>query len=184
MTDQWRLVNGKELYDIVADPGQQKNVAEQHAGVVAELTKEYEAWWKSLSVVFDDYVDVGIGSDAENAARLTCHDWHTNQVPWNQGHIRSGPYVSGAWAVSVVEDGKYEFTLRRWPEEQPGPIEATLARLKIADVDVSKKTAADAECVTFEVDLRKGCTRLQTWLTNEETDKTRGAYFVYAKRVP
>lgn len=186
MTDRWRLVNGKELFDIVADPGQQTDVAEDHAEIVAELTKEYEAWWGSLSVVFDDFVDVAIGADAENPARLTCHDWHTNQVPWNQGHIRSGPFVSGFWAVSVVEDGKYEFTLRRWPEEQAGPIDATRARLKVGDVDVSKETDADAEFVKFEVELRKGRTRLQTWLTKvvEETEKTRGAYFVYVKRLP
>jgi arylsulfatase A-like enzyme len=186
MTDQWRLINGKELYDIVADPGQQKNVAKDHADIVAELTKQYEAWWQSLSVVFDDYVDVAIGSDAENPARLTCHDWHTSQVPWNQGHIRSGPHVSGFWAVSIVEDGKYEFTLRRWPEEQPGPLDATLARLQIGDQNVTEKTDVDAECVTFQLDLPKGRTRLQTWLTNEsgETPKTRGAYFVYVRRLP
>jgi hypothetical protein len=148
------------------------------------LTKDYEAWWQSLSTVFDDHVDVGIGSPAENPARLTCHDWHTAQVPWNQGHIRSGPFVNGYWTVTVVEEGDYEFTLRRWPEEQPGPLEATLARVKIGTVDVSEATAADAESVTLKAKLGKGRTRLQTWLTNETTGKTRGAYFVYVKRIP
>lgn len=183
MTDRWRLVNGKELYDMPADPGQQTNVAGAHPEVVAELTKEYEAWWTSLSEVFDDFVDISIGADDENPARLTCHDWHTGNVPWNQGHIRSGPFVNGDWAVNVVADGQYEFTLRRWPEERPGPVEATLARLKIGDVDVTQKTSADAESVTLRVQLKKGRTRLQTWLTNEDTGKSRGAYFVYAKRI-
>ncbi len=183
MTDRWRLVNGKELYDISADPGQQNNVADSHSEVVAQLTKDYGVWWKSLSAVFDDFVDISIGSDDENPARLTCHDWHTGNVPWNQGHIRSGPFVNGDWAINVVAEGEYEFTLRRWPEEQPGPVEATLARLRIGEADVTQKTSADAESVTIKAQLSKGRARLQTWLTDEATGKSRGAYFVYVRRL-
>ena len=43
MTDQWRLVNGKELYDIKADPSQKKDVASANPGVVKRLTKRYDA---------------------------------------------------------------------------------------------------------------------------------------------
>ena len=41
----------------------------------------------------------------------------------------------------------------------------------------------DAKQTTFEVELQKGTTTLQTWLTLAN-DKTRGAYFVYVSRVP
>ena len=37
LTDRWRLVSGKELYDIEADRGQQNDVAAQHADVVQVL---------------------------------------------------------------------------------------------------------------------------------------------------
>ena len=34
MTSRWRLINGKELYEIKADPGQQTDVASAHPDVV------------------------------------------------------------------------------------------------------------------------------------------------------
>ena len=84
MTDRWRLVNGKGLYDMQADPAQKTNVADKHADVVAKLRKEYDAWWKDISLRFKDYCYIVLGSDHENPARLTSHDWHepTRGVPW------------------------------------------------------------------------------------------------------
>ncbi|MEL7335379.1 MAG: arylsulfatase, partial [Planctomycetota bacterium] len=52
MTDQWRLINGKELFDIDKDPGQQKNVADANPAVVKRLTDFYEAWWAELLPTF------------------------------------------------------------------------------------------------------------------------------------
>ena len=43
--DPWRLINGKELYDIKADPGQKRDVAADHPDAVDQLTDFYEAWW-------------------------------------------------------------------------------------------------------------------------------------------
>ena len=47
-TSRWRFVNNKQLYDILADRGQTKNVAAEHPEVVADLRKKYDAWWDSL----------------------------------------------------------------------------------------------------------------------------------------
>jgi arylsulfatase A-like enzyme len=183
MTDRWRLVNGKELFDITADPGQTNNLAADNPRVVAELTKEYEAWWKSLSVVFDEHVKIVVGDDAENPARLTCHDWHTGNVPWNQGHIRSGPMTNGNWVVDVAVDGEYEFTLRRWPEEAPGPIEADQVTLAVGDVTATAVGKPTDESVTLKVELKKGEADLKATLTNSQTGKSRGAFFVYVNRL-
>ncbi len=184
MTDRWRLVNGKELYDMQTDPGQATNVADQQQGVVERLRGEYENWWQSLSPVFDDFVAIGIGADDENPANLTCHDWHTEGglVPWNQGHIRSGAMANGWWVVNVVRDGQYEITLRRWPKEMKQSIEATEARLKIGNVDQKQAVGEGATSATFKVALKKGETRMQTWLTTPD-GKTRGAYFVEVRYV-
>ncbi len=54
MTSRWRLINGKELYDIGKDPGQQTDVAGTHPGVVARLAGFYEAWWAELEPTFAD----------------------------------------------------------------------------------------------------------------------------------
>jgi arylsulfatase A-like enzyme len=58
MTDRWRLVNGKELYDMPADPGQRSDVASKHASVVAELRQAYEKWWAGLSRRFGEYCEI------------------------------------------------------------------------------------------------------------------------------
>lgn len=47
-TQRFRLVNGHELHDIVADPAQQADVADRHPEVVAELRAAHDAWWASV----------------------------------------------------------------------------------------------------------------------------------------
>ena len=120
------------------------------------------------------------------------HDWHTERVPWNQGAIRSGMQVNGFWAVEIERDGTYQFELRRWPEELdarineaiPGgkAITATKARLTIANFDMTEPVPRNARAVPFQLRLKAGKTRLQTWFV-DETGESRGAYYVYAKRL-
>lgn len=197
MTQRWRLVDGKELYDIQADPGQEHDVAADHPLVVALLRSRYEDWWKSLSVVFDDFVYISIGSEAEPLVQLHPHDWHVADQrlsSWHQGHVRSGHAGNGFWAIDVARDGTYEISLRRWPRQLDRPItaaipggkaiSATAARLKIGQLDLSKPIPAGATAVTFRVELNAGKTRMQTWLVDEKTGESRGAYFVYVRRLP
>jgi len=191
MTDRWRLVNGKELYDIKADPGQKNNIADEHPQVVAKLRNEYDKWWADTSKRFLEHCEIIIGSDKENPAKLTSHDWHAHG-PWNQDQVRQGQKRNSFWAVEVARDGEYEISLRRWPEEVDAPvtaaipdgkaISATTARLKIADVDVTKPIPKDAPAVKFNVQLKAGKTRLQSWFADEQGE-TRGAYYVYVNRL-
>jgi arylsulfatase A-like enzyme len=192
MTERWRLINGTELYDIKADTGQTTNIAGKNSEVVQNLRKSYERWWTDVSRRFDEYCEIIIGSDVENPVRLTCHDWHGPVAPSDQNVIRQGPAINGFWVVEVDRDDTYRFTLRRWPIEESAPINAaavggkgvtvTKARLKIADVDVTKPIPKDAHGVAFEVFLKPGKTRLQTWFT-DDGGSSRGAYFVYVERL-
>jgi len=191
MTERWRLVNGKELYDIRADPGQEHDLAAEHADVVAKLREEYDRWWEELLPTFDDYCEIVVGADAENPSRLGSHDWHDVFPPWNQTHILEGQVANGFWAVRVAQAGEYEITLRRWPEEANTPITGAVpggtaiaahaARLKVADVDTQQPIPEGASGVTLTVQLPAGDTRLQTWLIND-AGEDRGAYYVYVKR--
>jgi len=193
MTDRWRLVNGKGLYDIHADPGQENDIAGAHPEVVQELRDAYEKWWADVSPRFDEYCEIVLGSDRENPVRLTCHDWHGGDLPpWNQTHVLNGEPKNGFWAVEMERAGEYEIALRRWPREVDQPIhgaipggraiQATRARLTVGEIDVEKTIPDGARDVTFLVRLKPGKTRLQTWLTVED-GTSRGAYFVYVKRV-
>jgi len=189
MTEQWRLVNGTELYDIKADPGQTKNVAGEHPDVVERLRKAYEAWWTDVSQRFDEYCEIVLGSEKENPVRLTCHDWHGEPTS-EQGVVREGRAINGFWAVDVAHAGRYEIALRRWPLEVDTPItaaigggkavNATTARLKIGDIDLTEALEHGAKAVTFAVRLKKGNSRLQTWFI-DDAGASRGAYYVYVK---
>jgi len=193
MTDRWRLVNGRGLYDIHADPGQENDIAGAHPEVVQGLRDAYEKWWADVSQRFDEYCEIVLGSDQENPVRLTCHDWHGGDLPpWNQTHVLNGEPKNGFWAVEVARAGEYEISLRRWPLEVDRPIhsaipggraiQAARARLTVGEIDVEKTVPDGAREVTFLVRLKPGKTRLQTWLTAED-GTSRGAYFVYVKRV-
>ncbi len=48
MDDDWRLVNGTELYDVTVDLGQDSNVIDQHPEAAARLAEAYERWWQSI----------------------------------------------------------------------------------------------------------------------------------------
>ena len=185
MTQRWRLVNGKELYDMQADPGQQSNIAGDHPQVLETLQGEYEGWWQSLSTVFDEFVRIHIGSDAEPVTLLHCHDWHPTQggnSPWHQNHVRSGFMGNGYWQIDVQKEGSYEVTLRRWPEQLDQSIEATAARIQVGKVSAKQELEAGATHASFQLDLPAGPARLQSWLTLPD-GKERGAYFVSIRRL-
>jgi len=193
MTDRWRLINGKELYDIPADPGQKNDMSRERSDVVQELRGAYETWWADVSRRFDEHCEIVLGSDRENPSRLTCHDWHdADPSPWDQTHILQGIEANGFWAVEVERAGEYEFSLRRWPQEVDAPIDAaipggrairaTRARLTIGGIDLETSVAEDAREAVFRVRLDPCKTRLQTWFTAEDAP-AHGAFYVCIRRI-
>ena len=186
MTDRWRLINGKELYDMPADPGQKTDVADKNPKVVADLRKAYEAWWADVSKQFGEYVPAIIGSPKENPTRLTCHDWHSpgSLKCWNQRQIANGGgLANGFWAVDVARAGRYDITLRRWPAQAKRPlrekfINVATARLTVANVDKTAPVGAAANAATFKVTLPAGETKLQAQFIDAK-GKAAGAFYVY-----
>ena len=185
MTNQWRLVNQNELYDMVADPGQTSDVSADHSEVVSRLRVEYDSWWLSLAPSFDKIVRIGLGSKEENPVNLSAHDWFVTEQslsPWSQNHIRNGHIGNGHWEVDVQKSGDYLVTLRRWPVSEPGPIEAVLARMNVGGSEIETEVSVTDEFVEFAVELDAGPTTLQTWLTLP-SGESRGAYYVSVEKV-
>ena len=192
MTKRWRLIAGKELYDIKADPGQEHDVAAEHPEVVAELRAAHEAWWEEVSPRLTEYCPITLGSDEENPIRLDAFDL-MGDVAWDQSQVRNALKAAGAWAVDVERDGTYEMSLRRWPEEAQIPIaaplpegksiaiQATQARLKIGDFDETVAIPAGASAVTFAAQLKAGETQLEAWFIDDEGE-SQAAYYVYVER--
>lgn len=191
MTQRWRLVDGKELYDLPADPGQTSDVAAEHLDVVAKLRTFYENWWKDvssgvMSQGFDKYASILLGAKEANPTSLNCMDWHTElaQIPWSQSNIAGNPdaEANGFWAVEVAQPGKYEFILRSRPAGVPYAMKSGTARLKIGSVEASTEIAAESDGAKIVVALSQGPARLQTWL-KEDGRNERGAFFVDVRRV-
>jgi hypothetical protein len=193
ISQRWRLIHSRELYDIQADPGQTNDCAADHPDVVARLRRAHEQWWDEVAPALEDYCPIVIGHAAENPTRLDAFDL-MGDVAWNQRHIRDALRANGRWHVHVHAAGRYEFRLQRWPDEagtpirqalQDGrgtPVPAARARLQIADVDAEDDVTADAAAVAFEADLPAGRTTLQAdFVTDDGT--VCAAYYVYIRRL-
>jgi arylsulfatase B len=211
MTQKWRLVNPTadgdpskiELYDIVADPGEAKDIAASHPDVVQSLKSAYDEWWKGASEVADQYVRIVLGDDRENPSHINSMDWHGDDsiLVWNQKQIRTAPVANGFWTVDVSQAGQYRFEMRRWPKELDLPINASYknplpnmekapgvaiaanrAQLKIGTVDETKPIRPVDKFVEFTVSLPKGPSELRTFF-HDPDGTTRGAYYVSVERL-
>ncbi|HSP41790.1 MAG TPA: arylsulfatase [Luteolibacter sp.] len=179
MRGPWRLVDGKELYDLRQDPGQKSDIAGDHPEVVSRLTNDYEAWWKSLQPDMKQTVRYVIGGD-ENPMTLYSHDWlmrGSGQAVWHQNQIRRGDLRNGPWALEVKRAGTYRVSLHRWAPYLDKPMEMKSARLSIGGVEKAMDLEADATGAEFQVNLKPGQVMLQTWLVRPDGGES-GAYYV------
>ena len=210
MTNRWRLCNGKELFDMETDPGQETNVAAMNPQVVKRLTDFYEAWWTELEPTFAQSTAIYLGHPDDNPARLTSHDWITTRsTPWNQAHVRravNGDGNTGFWNVKVDREGRYRIRLRRWPEEIDRPINQSLspgdpvpgvqafrttpgkaiaaksATVRIGEQSQSSPVAKGAKEVVFDMQLDAQTTTMEAFFETESKE-VYGAYFAYVERI-
>ena len=186
MTGRWRLVNGSELYDVLADPGQKRDLAASQENVVRQLRSEYEKWWDTITPRFDEFSRVHIGAREENPVKLTCHDWHSERerelATWNPEVIRNRDQENGWWTIQVERAGTYTFRMQDLPDEanEDKRLQAVRARLQIGEVDRQQDIPAGATSVQFTAELPAGPARMDTWLIKENGD-SRGAPFVYVE---
>jgi arylsulfatase A-like enzyme len=193
MTEQWRLVNGEELYDLSVDQKQKSDVAAKHADVVEALRGDYENFWGDVSREHDLTSYMVIGSDESPIVRLCSHDWLLDIYPaWDQVHIVKGDAaVEAKWAIEVERDGVYEISLRRWPVEvDKGINDGTYgkafnfkqARMRIGDVDETMDIPEGAKEVTFKMTLKRGVTELSPLFIGPELTAT--PYYAYVTHTP
>ena len=134
MSQDWRLINGKQLYHISEDPGQDKNLAKKHPDKVKTMRESYKAWWDSMKESFNDGAPFHLGHNPKPLS-LTAHDLigtgGTRSVAWNQQHIREGKLTGinedgpAYWPLKVTKAGKYRFELSRYPLYTGIPLNAS-----------------------------------------------------------
>lgn len=118
MTSDWRLIDGKELYNTVNDPSQENDVAGEYPEIVEKMNAFYDQWWTGLEPDIE-YAEIPLGHKSAKSVLLTIHDMHTTEnIPWNQVQIRNGDSTpNGYYSIKVVQDGNYRFKLYRYPPE-------------------------------------------------------------------
>lgn len=200
--NKWRLVNGKELYDVGADPGQRVDVADKAPDVAARMRAHYERWWDELMPAARAYPPIVVGTAAERQARLNASDWNGVYCD-NPGCVRGGQTLSGPWSVRFAAAGRYRFSLRRWPQESglalrdPAPtlqgrygdlmagaaLPIARARLRVGDLEMMREVGLEDREVVFETELPSGEVQLQSWFLDDSGDLLAGAYYVEVERV-
>lgn len=204
---RWRLVKGKELYDIRADRAQSTDVAAQHPDVVSAMRDYYQRWWQGLEPTLNEFVPISIGAPQQPVVELTSGDWEGIYAD-NSGYVReaAGGPTGGHWNIQVKQPGEYVFTLRRWPERahvalgdkyEPSPQSPAnkpnlktvgfptiaAARLEIAGTTATATTDPKATAVTLAAKLPAGRTKLKAWFADSDGKNLCGAFFVsVAKR--
>lgn len=174
MTEKWRLIkHGEklELYDIKQDPGQEENIIDKYPDVKKTLFSQYENWWEDISVDFDKYNEIIIGSEKENPGILHSHDAHRNK----DGKL---------WVINVEREGKYEFKISRFPFEanrnifsnnnSSENIIAYKAHLQIGNINSEIDVSPELKFASFTVHLSPGPTCIQAWFNDNNTDRKIG----------
>jgi hypothetical protein len=200
---KWRLVKGEELYDVEADRAQMTDLAGKQPDVLKKMRDYYESWWAVVGPKVDEFVPCAtLGSDKQPLVSLTSADWE-NIYADNTGHVRSavGGPTGSHWHVFVERAGDYEIVLRRWPRETGAPLGAKYddpaggkmaeskafpiagAKVRIAGVEASAKTAPTEQEVAVRVKLPAGKTTLKAWFQDGKGADLCGAFFAYVRRV-
>ncbi|WP_298946141.1 arylsulfatase [uncultured Polaribacter sp.] len=208
MSDKMRLVNGKELYDIAKDPGQENNIANQNPAIVEKMKGHYDEWWSSVSSKFNQFPVIILGSDHQNPIELTCHDTHVHdsKIPWNQDFIREAKKnpMGGNFTVEFEQSGKYQIEISRWPFESDLAINdavkgrpATIATEAISEgrtmnfikggVQIGawkqeKNIDKNGKSIVFEGNFTEGKTDMSAWFTNNEKEDW-GAFYIKVTRL-
>jgi arylsulfatase A-like enzyme len=176
LTRRWRLVNGKELYDLRSDPGQAVNVADKYPEMARTLSSRYLAWRNRMYTGFRQWTRIPVGG-AVDPVELTCFDWHGEIVPSNQEMVSNYLVGNGTYALFAEQPGTYEIVLRQRPSYVPSKLRAERARVYINGRELPPKdVAAGSESVAFRARLAKGNVNLGTELI--EGSRERGAYYV------
>ncbi len=202
MQDQWRLINGKELYDIEKDPKQRTNLATKYPKLVSKLLKKNAKFLeraKENSEYYELPVSVA-GNKAQNEIKLTIqHAIGEDGGIWKPEQVAAGmKNTNNKHALKVEKSGLYQISCRRWPKECPGPIlgipeknpknlynyqtiSPEKVRISIANQIHEKVIKENDEFVSFKVNLLKG----KTLLTNDfiQGDSSYGVYYTYIKYI-
>jgi arylsulfatase A-like enzyme len=160
--ERFKLVDGSELYDLSADPGENRNVAAEHPEAVTDFRETYEAWFEDVTAGGFAPPRIVVGTPAENPTRLTRQE---AQCDHDGGGWRSetGLY---SWALDAPDGGVYDVAVQFRSRE-----ESATARLRFGDAERERSITGWQSTCRFEgVEPGAGVARLEAWV---EADRDR-----------
>lgn len=99
---RWKLINGEELYDLSADPGETRNSIADHPELAQKMRRHYQEWFDSVSADRGYApVRIHIGNEHANPVLLTRQDWRTP-------HDWTTDTVIGHWELFIERAGHYD----------------------------------------------------------------------------
>lgn len=209
MDDNWRLVNGTELYDMNQDRSQTTNVFDKHPEVARKLAEGYEKWWQSFvdGGVNERYAYIKVGSPDENPSRISAHDMLTGKFNgmWHQYGAANAVQATGRYKIEFVADGNYKISLCRFPRESglainetfpeqekiielertmPASVKSdfTEAYLYVADVEESVKISNGQKEVSFTAKISAGKYDMEAQLIDKD-NRVHPAYYIYVEKL-
>jgi len=120
MTPRFKLVNGTELYDLLNDIGETRDISAQHPEIVAELRKAYENWWRDVTSERGfTRPPCPVGCQQENPSRLfAMHAITHGEIKYEYGQLTedrlfnwttSDDFVE--WELDVFRGGLFQVDL-------------------------------------------------------------------------
>ncbi|MFY0626957.1 MAG: arylsulfatase [Reichenbachiella sp.] len=200
MKDDWRLVNGSELYDIKSDPMQSKILSDDFPKRLEELKKSNHAFidQAKLNLEYYEMPYFVVGNDAQDEIKLTIqHAIGEDGGIWKSQQVADGlKNINNTHSLKFEKSGIYEIACRRWPKECPGSIwgvpqenpkdlykystiKPEKARISLSNQMFEKDINGDEEAVVFKVKVEAGKTFLVTDFL--EGKKKYGVYYTYVR---
>ncbi|PHN02764.1 arylsulfatase [Flavilitoribacter nigricans] len=200
MRDQWRLINGRELYDVERDRHQDTDRAEDFPVMVRSILQDNDRFI-STSMRQPTYREMPvtvIGNEHQPEVKLTIqHAIGEGKGIWKAQQVAEGlKNPNNTHALRVDRAGWYKIACRRWPKECPGPlhgvpdknpkglfdyriIKPEKARISIANQLHEQIILGREEAAVFTVYLEEG----KTLLVNDfvEGREQYGVYYTYIR---
>ena len=196
ISDGWRLVDGKGLYNYKKDFGQKTDVADENPEVVAAHKEFYKKWYSSVGESFGSFPYISVGIEEEvllSAMDVFPVDANkSGKAVWNQSGVKKAQLNHGVWKIKVEEKANYKISLYRWPPSEKIPIldapakgtamDVSEAYIKIQDFEKTKAVKSKDVYVSFETELGVGETNLDaSFMTDNK--KLTSAYFVLIEKL-
>ena len=200
----WRLVRGKELYNIEKDTQQIQEVSGEYPEITRELRKAHEDWWEEVKESLEDYCPIILGHPKENPTTLNAMDV-LGDVAWSQDMVAKAAKSCGRWPVRFSGAGKYIFKLRRWPAELQLPlneeygdidrlapykpdypmchVKYTDAWIKLDHMKQYKAVKPDSQEISFELEVNAAQDTVLEAGFLDDSHKSFGAYYVEVEKV-